>query len=192
MDKKEIEEVFKKSFSYDDVCKSVYGYSNGKVTSKMRSFAFNNNIDTSHFDYKVKTRKYKVIEKECPICGKKFTTKEGSLREKKTCSYACSNTHFRSGENNGCFKDVDDLTGENKYVRMCFENHKKECVVCGENNIVAVHHYDENHNNNEPTNLIPLCPTHHQYMHSRYRKLVEKKVEEYRNKFIRTWCLTGA
>ena len=112
-------------------------------------------------------------KKECPICGKSFISKS------VTCSYACANAHFRSGENHGNWK-------ESTYKTTCFAYHKKECVVCGELNIVEVHHYDENHNNNSHENLIPLCPTHHQYFHSRFKYIVVDKITEYRNKYIGT------
>lgn len=104
--------------------------------------------------------------KECPVCQKK------SSFSGKTCSYACSNTFFRSGRNNPNWK-------EDAYKSTCFEFHKKECVVCGEDKIVAVHHLDENHSNNSPENLIPMCPTHHQYWHSKYKELVFDKVMSY-------------
>jgi hypothetical protein len=61
--------------------------------------------------------------------------------------------------------------------------HKKECVVCGENNIVEVHHLDGNSKNNLPKNLIPLCPTHHQYWHSKFKHLVVDKINQYINNF---------
>ena len=50
---------------------------------------------------------------------------------------------------------------------------------CKEKNIVEVHHYDENKKNNSPSNLIPLCPTHHQYYHSRFKHLVQDKINDY-------------
>ena len=38
--------------------------------------------------------------------------------------------------------------------------------------------------NNDPANLIPLCPTHHSYVHSRYKDeiqpIIDKFVEEYK------------
>lgn len=117
--------------------------------------------------------KYKTITKTCPVCSTEFETKEHS--NKTTCSYSCSNTHFRSGVNNG------NWTGDN-YRAICFEHHEKKCIVCGEDKIVAVHHLDENHSNNDPANLIPLCPTHHQYWHSRYKYLVEPIVTKYVSK----------
>jgi len=52
-------------------------------------------------------------------------------------------------------------------------------LVDGENKIVAVHHYDHNHDNNDPKNLVPLCPTHHSYVHSRYVDEVQPAIDEY-------------
>jgi len=112
----------------------------------------------------------------CPVCnGVKNNLKN------YTCSNSCANTYFRSGINNPNFNEYSPTA----YVKICFSHHKKECIICGENNIVAVHHYDENHSNDSPENLIPLCPTHHQYFHSKYRSLIENKVDEYRNDFIK-------
>ena len=68
---------------------------------------------------------------------------------------------------------------EETYRSTCFYYHKKRCVVCDEYNIIEVHHLDENHENNSSDNLIPLCPTHHKYWHSRYRHLIEKQVLNY-------------
>ena len=109
----------------------------------------------------------------------------GSKKEKQTCSYGCANTHFRSGDNNGMYKSwteySDELDGywPGAYRRICFANHDKKCIICDEINIVAVHHYDENHKNNDSANLLPLCPTHHNYMHSRFKELIEPKIIEY-------------
>lgn len=70
------------------------------------------------------------------------------------------------------------------HIKICFDNHAKECVVCGENKIVAVHHYNNIHEDNRPENLVPLCPTHHAYMHSKYKKLIKQKVDEYVQYYI--------
>ena len=107
--------------------------------------------------------------KRCQVCDsiiKNYKTSKG------TCSRACANTLFRSGENNPNWKG--------KYQSVCFAHHEKKCVVCGEDKIVAVHHYDHNHENNDPKNLIPLCPTHHAYVHSRYANEVLPHIEKYK------------
>jgi hypothetical protein len=110
----------------------------------------------------------KVIEergKICPVCENIFVS------ESVTCSYSCSNVYFSHLRN----KPENYVN----YRTICFKHHKKECVVCGENKIVSVHHMNENHKDDSPENLIPLCPTHHQYVHSRYKNEVLPKIEKY-------------
>lgn len=105
----------------------------------------------------------------CKVCGetiKNYRTSKG------TCSRSCANVLFRSGKNNGSYKGTH-------YTQICFNNHKKECIVCGENKIVAVHHNDHNHLNDDPANLIPLCPTHHQYVHSKYKDEIQPIIDRY-------------
>ncbi len=116
----------------------------------------------------------KTKEKTCPVCSSVFYT------ESVTCSYGCANTYFRSGVNN----PNHHPTSINAHITICFSFHKKECIICQEQNIVEVHHYDENHSHNNPENLIPLCPTHHQYYHSKYRNLVEPNIIKYRQEFL--------
>lgn len=112
----------------------------------------------------------------CKVCENPIRNYKTS---KGTCSRSCANIYFRSGYDNGNWKGID-------YRNICWQHHKKECIVCGENKIVAVHHYDHNHYNNEPENLIPLCPTHHQYVHSRFKEEVRPIIEEYiKKKFLR-------
>jgi len=125
-----------------------------------------------------------VGNKECPVCGKWFESytyrgKDLNIKEKTTCGRACSNTYFRSGKNHGNYSGKDE-----SYRTICFAHHKKQCVVCGERKIVAVHHLDENRENNSPENLVPLCPTHHQYWHSRYKSEVEPIVLNYIKEFL--------
>jgi len=110
----------------------------------------------------------KVIEekgKNCPVCDTFFISKS------VTCSHSCSNTQFNYLRNKP--------EKYNRYRTICFKYHKKECVVCGENKIVAVHHMNENHNDNSAGNLIPLCPTHHHYIHSKYKEEIITKINDF-------------
>lgn len=111
--------------------------------------------------------------KLCPICD----TPIKNWKNSATCSYACANKFFRTGPNNGSWKD-------SAYVTTCFYYHDKKCVVCSETLVVEVHHLDGNHDNNDPANLIPLCPTHHRYWHSKHRHLVENIITKYVTKWI--------
>ena len=155
---------------------------NGTGIRKAKKAMKKHGFDESHFKDRYKlNRKYKSVTKKCPVCLDLFETKKGHKNEKTTCSHACSNTYFRTGRKNGKWKSDAEV----KYTTLCWRYHEKKCIVCGEDKIVAVHHYDENHENNEVSNLIPLCPTHHIYYHSRYRTEIQKQVDEYRLAFIK-------
>lgn len=171
-----MEDVVKNSKTFAEAIKKIYGYDNGNNRKKFKILVEQNKIDISHL--RSRPEKHERIIKVCPICNKEFTTIKGIKTEKITCSYSCSNSYFRSGSYNPNWKD-------NNYRIKCFMYHKKECIVCGENKIVAVHHYDENKKNNKIDNLIPLCPTHHQYIHSKYKNEIIEIVEQYRNKFLK-------
>lgn len=106
---------------------------------------------------------------ECAVCKQPIKNYKAS---KGTCSYKCSNTHFAHIRNK-----PEEYT---QYKTICFHHYEKKCIVCGEDKIVAVHHYDHNHENNDPGNLIPLCPTHHQYVHSKYKDEVLPIIEEWK------------
>ena len=113
--------------------------------------------------------------KPCEVCK---TPVKDYKNSKGTCSHSCSNKFFRKLRNKP--------ENYKSYSTICWHHHEKKCIVCGEENIVAVHHYNEDHTDDTPHNLVPLCPTHHQYVHSRYKGLVidtiDKYVEEFKNR----------
>lgn len=120
----------------------------------------------------------KTFEVECEICLVVFEVKEREKlhpkREKYYCSRKCANS---IGGKAKAEKTYSIETSS--YGTICWKNHLKKCIVCGEEKIVAVHHNDGNHLNNNPENLIPLCPTHHQYVHSRYKEEVQPIIDKY-------------
>ena len=177
-----MENIITKCTSVAEAVNKIYGYDNQSSRKKFFNFVTEKNIDITHLRKRKLT--YERVVKQCPVCGNDFETSIHPKHEKTTCSYACSNTYFRSGKFNPNWKD-------DTYRSTCFEYHKKECIICGENKIVSVHHYDENRKNNSPENLIPLCPTHHQYVHSRYKDEVIHKVDKYREEFILEYSSIG-
>lgn len=170
-------EVVTKSRSLSQVVRNLGLPFNSRYTNYVRELIQQHRLDTSHFGRK---RKYERITKICPVCKTQFETRINHRDEKTTCSYACANTHFRSGSDHPNFKPDN----QSPHNRICWRYHSKRCVICGEDKIVAVHHYNENHDDNRPENLVPMCPTHHQYWHSRYRHLVQGTVDEYVMNFI--------
>lgn len=180
---KNIKKIVKESFSKSEVARKLgYNYCNGHVLKIVTKLIKDNKLNIDHFSLIPSRSKYDFIEQECPVCGKIFEVKNNKRNQEKpkiTCSHSCSNTYFRSGKNNPNWKGSERKEYESEYRRICFKYHKKECVICEEKNIVAVHHYDKNNKNNKPKNLIPLCPTHHVYIHSKYATLIEKDIEKY-------------
>lgn len=96
---------------------------------------------------------YERIVKACPVCFLPFVTRKNHKREKTTCSHSCSNTFFALLRNKP--------EKYKNYRTICFKYWPKECLICGWNRIVEVHHFDNNHKNNDKNNLVPLCPNHH-------------------------------
>jgi hypothetical protein len=144
------------------------------------------NIDVSHFTPGVgkSTRGVNSKERrECPVCKNIFETFKRF--KKKTCSYSCANTYFRASEKHPNWKPYSEKPRKSSIAkRICLKYHKKECIICKESLVIDIHHYDENCSNNLPENLIPLCPTHHRYMHTNEgKKLIKNQVDDYYNSF---------
>lgn len=174
-----LKEEIKKCYSLTQFCKVLKLHTNGNGIKKAKEIILQNGLNSDHFNKNLNAKiKYELIEKECPICSKKFTTQKRGDKEKRTCSYSCSNTFFRSGKDNPNWKEVST-----QYRNKCFEYHKKECVVCKEEKIVEVHHIDEDRSNNDIFNLVPLCPTHHKYWHSKHKEEIKDTIYNYIKEF---------
>jgi hypothetical protein len=87
----------------------------------------------------------------------------------------------------GCYSfvfHVDKTKATNKRIKygLDMETYKeitKECVICGFDKIVDLHHLDENKKNNSKENLIGLCPNHHKMFHDlRYRKEIAQQLRD--------------
>jgi hypothetical protein len=183
----EIRQIVKESWSKSDICRKLGLPINGSGLRTVDKLV--GQLDTSHFSRGHSNIKYPRITKRCPVCDSEFKTSLGHRKEKDTCSHGCANAFFRSGENNGNF-GIRPGT-RNNYRRVCFSNNEKKCIIhgCGEARIVEVHHIDGDRNNNSPDNLIPLCPTHHAYCHSRFKYLIEDQIKKFKKDFGRKLIL---
>jgi len=91
----------------------------------------------------------------CKRCKRKIV-----IHAKGLCA-GCYNYTFHLDKNRAYLhrksKNVDLKT----YRRLT-----KECVICGFNKIVDLHHIDSNKQNNSSKNLIGLCPNHHRMINN--------------------------
>ena len=109
--------------------------------------------------------------KVCERCSKEYKWK-GRIKTKafsrsKYCSRSCANNRQAYWNDNATH-----------YKTIAYQHWPKECAICGFDKAVAVHHVDENHSNNDPNNLIPLCPNHHEMYHSKYKAEVAPLINE--------------
>ncbi len=127
----------------------------------------------------------KSFDVDCKSCSKKFVVVEREKLFPKKTKYFCSRSCANSV--GGTVKAEKYHTDDSaRYTTVAWRHHEKKCVVCGEDKVIAVHHFNENHNDNRPENLVPMCPTHHQYMHSKYKGLILETVEKYISSFVET------
>ena len=143
----------------------------GTTTRKLQALAKEYELDDSIFKKKrgIWNVKYQKVILNCPVCNKEFETQEGHPKAKTTCSYACSNTHFRSKTDNGQYKHGKKSAYDMKNYRVkAFRLLENKCNHCGFDaykEVLHVHHKDRNRDNNDISNLEILCPTCHEVEH---------------------------
>ena len=147
-------------YNKSDVARQLNLPINGKSLKLVEQYIELHNISILHFDKQYKNRVYKNVTKECPVCKQEFTTQSGHPKEAITCSYSCSNTHFRSGLNNPNFKNGNRIYRDLITIEQCNRCGYKEHLE-----ILQVHHIDRDRLNNTIENLEVLCPNCHTLDH---------------------------
>jgi len=118
--------------------------------------------------------------KFCPIC-------DGYIKHykyNKTCSHQCANKTFKQSKghtpNNKKYFDKVD------YRKIAKKYHKMECIICEEDLMIDIHHFDRDRDNNNPENLVPICATHHRYIHHNENYYIIKEcIDDYIKNFIK-------
>ena len=115
-------------------------------------------------------------KKVCEKCGKDYEiegrAKTKKIQNSKFCSRSCAN-HRGTGLE---WEEIHKSRSLVHYRTICFSVWEQNCAICGFDKIISVHHIDENHNNNDIKNLIPLCPNHHHMVHSKEWGVETKKL----------------
>lgn len=109
----------------------------------------------------------------CAYCSKPFYKRPSNFCNSKHEIYFCCREHKDLGQRieNGIVEIHPPHYGSNNsinYRKIAFEHHPSICADCGWNKvpeILEVHHLDHNRLNNNPQNLLPLCPTCHNIRH---------------------------
>ena len=106
----------------------------------------------------------------CSECEKEFYLSPSKIKRSKSgkhyCSIECARIGIgkrRRGENHPSWK-----IGLSSYRIRAFREYEIKCNKCGYNEyeeVLEVHHKDENRDNNDILNLEILCPTCHTVEH---------------------------
>ena len=115
-------------------------------------------------------------KKVCERCKSEYIfvgrEKTKVFEKSRFCCRSCANYRGTGLE----WEQTHKSRSLTSYRTICFLEWKQCCSICGFDEIVSVHHIDENHNNNDITNLIPLCPNHHHMVHSKEWGLETKEL----------------
>jgi hypothetical protein len=108
---------------------------------------------TSYFNARRKKRR---VRKNCRVCGRFYSVKPCRAKTSKFCSRPCL--------------DKAKITrGEYAAVRRAFKTLPRKCNRCPRRTNLVLHHRDEDHFNNRPSNWEILCRPCHGRHHRRTR-----------------------
>lgn len=169
-------------------CEYIEGYVNRNSIIKVHCNIHNIDFETKYENLARASRKHHVcpqcqlddkqlkkdekrIIMKCAYCGKEFERLE-SHSISKSGLYFCCREHkdlaqkIDSGEQFYAIRPEHYGTMESKseYRKNAFENYPHKCAICNwdeDEDVLQVHHIDENRKNAKLDNLIILCPTCH-------------------------------
>ncbi len=120
----------------------------------------------------------------CINCYRKHAWK----REKNICPRCKRLIYIKSkGLCAGCYNTVHRLqqikdSNNQRYHNISKELYNKltkNCVICGFDKVVELHHLDQKRINNSDDNFVGLCPNHHKMIHLvKYQKEIFKILHE--------------
>lgn len=190
------EKVIKNSLS---TCEYVSGYINAQSLIQVKCIKHDLVFSTKYENVKRDNRPHHIcpackedkantnkIELLCDFCGKRFFRSPSELSQKSGFNFCCREhkdlaQRIDSGIEFADLRPSHYNPEESKnYRKKAFSNYPHLCLNCGwseDEDILEVHHIDENRENNKIDNLMILCPTCH-------RKLTLKKYILKNNKIV--------
>lgn len=116
--------------------------------------------------------KDKRITVTCAYCGKEIVRQKSDQNQTKSGLFFCCREHkdlaqkIESGEQFNSIRPEHYGTYNQgrEYRKIAFRIYPHKCAICNwdeDEDILQVHHIDENRLNANPKNLIILCPTCH-------------------------------
>lgn len=134
------------------------------------------------------------IEFICAYCGQKFLRTPSKVVSKSGLQFCCRE-HKDLAQRIASGKQFDEMRPNHYggidsgsgYRTVAFRTYPHKCAICGwdeDEDILQVHHIDENRKNAKPENLIILCPTCHWKLTTGKYQLVEREKIELKEQKI--------
>lgn len=188
------EKVFQNSLN---TCEYISGYKNAQSTITVHCLIHDLTFNTKWENVRRDNRKHYICpecqkeakrkrdsinqeEVECAYCGKKFIIPKSKTQTTKSGLHFCCREHkdlaqrIDSGDKFNLLRPKHYGENTSDYRTAAFRTYEHKCCVCGwqeDEQILEVHHKDENHNNNEISNLCIICPICHRKITSHLYKL---------------------
>lgn len=202
MAKLSIEEIKKRVFENSlQTCEYVSGYENVNSTIIVKCIIHNHIFQTKYENVRRNDRKHHIcplcqednnnknkIKCICDYCQKDFFRTPSKLENSKSglhfCSRECKDLaqQLESGDKFQTIrpKHYGLIEGKN-YREKAFRYYLHKCACCGydeDEDILEVHHIDENREHNNIENLIILCPICHKKLTSHKYYLSNFKIKK--------------
>ena len=116
-------------------------------------------------------------------CVRRHSCKQcGALSKNANfCSQSCSASFNNSAKKIGfsAWRRKHAIVATPTYADVCLQYWPAVCAICGWELCIEIHHIDRDRKNNDPQNLIPLCPNHHKLTQKRaFRAWIDVEVDE--------------
>lgn len=189
-----------------DTCIYIDGYVNRNSIVQVHCNIHNYDFETKYENFARSSRKHHVCplckqqdlnnkkaEKRtkvcCAYCGKEFDKMISDLYLSKSGLYFCCREHKDLAQRIASGKQFDEMRPNHYgsidsgtgYRTIAFRIYPHKCAICGwdeDEDILQVHHIDENRKNAKPENLIILCPTcHWKLTIGKYQLIGREKIE---------------
>lgn len=186
-----------------NTCHYVKGYINANSLITLHCDIHNYDFETKYENISRNNRKHHVCpicqqedrnlknadkwtEVTCAYCNKKFKKRLSRLEDSKSGLYFCCREHKDLAQRLDSGQQFNNMRPEHygvnesssSYRKLAFRNYSHKCAICGwdeDEDILQVHHIDENRLNANLNNLIILCPTCHQKLTIGKYKLVGRE-----------------
>lgn len=194
------EKVYENSLQ---TCEYVSGYQNIASVIKVKCIKHNYEFETKYENIRRDNRKHHICpicqqedkkaltpKVQCAYCHKEFNLSKSKMQKSKSGLHFCCREHkdlaqrLESGAEFSKMRPIhyrqntEQIT-INNYRLIALRHYSKQCSVCGWNeddNILEVHHIDENRQNNDIDNLIVLCPICHRKLTSHKYTLINRNL----------------